>query len=146
MEYNKGLFESLSIIAKKYESLTKQIESENLSIDQIRELNRQIKKNKPIYEGFKNYEKLVNNAKQALEILNQKTDLDLHEMAQMELDEITSKIPDIEEQLKILLLPVDPNNDKNVIIEMRPAAGGDEASIFVADLFDTYKRYADKQK
>jgi peptide chain release factor 1 len=45
-----------------------------------------------------------------------------------------------------LLLPVDPNNDKNVIIEMRPAAGGDEASIFVADLFDTYKRYADKQK
>ena len=59
----------------------------------------------------------------------------------------TSKnmIPDTEKQLQILLLPIDPNNDKNVIVEMRPAAGGDEASIFVSNLFETYRRYAEKQ-
>lgn len=66
-------------------------------------------------------------------------------MFQLELDNAKNIIPNLEEQLKILLLPNDPNNGKNVIIEMRPAAGGDEASIFVSDLFDTYKRYIENQ-
>ena len=70
---------------------------------------------------------------------------ELLDMAKFDLETIKEKIPHIEEEIKILLLPVDPNNDKNVIIEMRPAAGGDEASIFVSNLFDTYQRYATMQ-
>jgi len=145
MEYNKRLFDSLNAIAKKYEELNQQLESSNLSVEQMKEINRQIKHSHPIYEAFNKYKKLIDDALQDEKILNDKVDNELKEIAQIELDDIKSQIPILEEQLKVLLLPVDPNNDKNVIVEMRPAAGGDESSIFVANLFDTYKRYADKQ-
>lgn len=79
----------------------------------------------------------------AEKILNTEKDLELIELAQMDLDEAKINIPIIENDLKIMLLPTDPNDDKNVIVEMRPAAGGDESSIFVGNLFDTYRAYAE---
>jgi peptide chain release factor 1 len=63
----------------------------------------------------------------------------------MDLADVKEELPKIEDEIKIKLLPSDPNDDRNVVIEMRPAAGGDEASIFVADLFNTYKLYAEAQ-
>lgn len=145
MEYNKRLYESLESIAKKHIELNKQIEQANLPIAQLTEINKQIKHSTPIFEKFNEYKKLIDNGIQDEKILANESDKDLLDLAKMELDEIKSSIPKLEEQIKILLLPVDPNNEKNVIVEMRPGAGGDESSIFVADLFDTYKRFADKQ-
>lgn len=145
MEYNKRLFESLEAIAKKYVELNQQLETASVPVSQLTEINKQIKHAQPIYEKFNEYKKLIDDGIQDEKLLSSETDKDLIELAKLELEDIKSKIPTLEEQIKILLLPVDPNNDKNVIVEMRPGAGGDEASIFVADLFDTYKRYADKQ-
>jgi peptide chain release factor 1 len=145
MEYNKRLYESLEAISKKFTELNKQLETASVSMNQLRDINRQLKKNKPIVEKYIAYKRLLDNAFQDEKLLSENHDADLTEMAKIELEEIKNRIPTLEEEIKVLLLPVDPNNDKNVMIEMRPAAGGDEASIFVADLFDTYKRYADKQ-
>lgn len=145
MEYNKRLFESLESIAKKYVELNQKLESASLPINQLTDINRQIKHAKPIYEKFNEYKKLIDNGVQDEKIVLTESDKDLVELAKLELDEIKSKISPLEEEIKILLLPVDPNNEKNVIVEMRPGAGGDEACIFVADVFDMYKRYADKQ-
>ena len=88
---------------------------------------------------------MIDNGLQAEKILNSSNTDDLVELAKMELEEIKEKIPFFEKELKILLIPNDPNDEKNVIVEMRPGVGGDESCIFVANLFDTYKRYADKQ-
>jgi peptide chain release factor 1 len=145
MEYNKRLYESLEAINKKYIDLNKQLETASVSMTQLRDINRQLKKNKPIVEKYLVYKRLLDNAFQDEKLLSENHDAELVEMAKIELEDIKNTIPNLEETIKVLLLPVDPNNDKNVMVEMRPAAGGDEASIFVADLFDTYKRYADKQ-
>jgi peptide chain release factor 1 len=146
VEYNKRLFDSLQSITNKYNELNVQLETANLPINQLTDINKQLKRNKPIVERFNIYKKLLDNAIQDEKILNSNNDKELMEMAKLELEEIKIKLPSLENELKILLLPVDPNDEKNVIVEMRPAAGGDEASIFVADLFDTYQRYADKMK
>jgi peptide chain release factor 1 len=146
MEYNKRLYESLKAIDAKYADLNHQLETAHLPVSQLTEINKQLKHNQPIVEQFKIYQKLLDNANQAEKMISQENDLELVQVAKTELEEIKIQIANIEQKLKMLLLPVDLNNDKNVIVEMRPAAGGDEASIFVADLFDTYQRYADKQK
>ncbi|MDR3329675.1 MAG: peptide chain release factor 1 [Mycoplasmataceae bacterium] len=146
MEYNKRLYESLEAIRNKYDDLNKQLETASVPLDQLKDINKQLKRNRPIVELYKLYKAAIKTAEQDEKALSGSgLDLELSELAKMELEEIKAQVPKWEEQFKLLLLPVDPNNEKNVIIEMRPAAGGDEASIFVADLFDTYKRYADKQ-
>jgi peptide chain release factor 1 len=146
MEYNKRLFDSCKAIKEKYDELNKQLETAALPMSQLKEVNKQLKHHKPIVEKFITYKKLIDDGQQDEKLLEHEKNQDLIELAKMELEEIKISIPRLEDDIKILLLPVDPNNEKNVIIEMRPAAGGDEASIFVADLFDTYQRYADKQK
>lgn len=145
MEYDKTLYASLTEIAKQYESLNKKLETEALGFNEIKDINKTIKHHKPIYDKFIEYKKLIDNAIQDEKILNSNSDNDLTEMAKMELDEIKSSIPELEEKLKVLLIPQDPNNDRNVVVEMRPGVGGDESCIFVSDLFECYKRYADKQ-
>ena len=145
MEYDKNLYTSLESIAEKYNDLNNQIENSNVDFNQLKEINKAIKHTKPIYEKFLTYKKMIENAVQDEKVLDSNSDADLIELAKMELDDIKTQIPSIESELKIMLIPRDPNNDKNVIVEMRPGVGGDESCIFVADLFDTYKKYADKQ-
>lgn len=147
MEYNKHLYESVKNLAQRYEELTKQVDDPSLPFEEVKRINKQIKKHGEVVQKFYEYDTLIDNAKQAEEILNDLSikDKDFIDMAKIDLEDIKSKIPSIEEEIKVLLLPVDPNNDKNVIIEMRPAAGGDESSIFVSNLFDAYQRYAIKQ-
>ena len=145
MEYDKNLYSSLEAIKQKYDELSKKLEQSNLSIEEITNINKTIKHTQPVYEKFLAFKKLIDNGLQAEKILNSSNTDDLVELAKMELEEIKEKIPSIEKELKILLIPNDPNDEKNVIVEMRPGVGGDESCIFVANLFDTYKRYADKQ-
>lgn len=145
MEYDKNLYSSLEAINQKYDELSKKLEQSNLSIEEITNINKTIKHTQPVYEKFLVFKKLIDNGLQAEKILNSSNTDDLVELAKMELEEIKEKIPSFEKELKILLIPNDPNDEKNVIVEMRPGVGGDESCIFVANLFDTYKRYADKQ-
>ena len=145
MEYDKNLYSSLEAIKQKYDELSKKLEQSNLSIEEITNINKTIKHTQPVYEKFLVFKKLIDNGLQAEKILNSSNTDDLVELAKIELEEIKEKIPSIEKELKILLIPNDPNDEKNVIVEMRPGVGGDESCIFVANLFDTYKRYADKQ-
>ena len=145
MEYDKNLYSSLEAIKQKYEEISKKLEQPNLTIEEITNINKTIKHTQNVYEKFLVFKKLIDNGLQAEKILNSNNAADLVELAKIELDEIKEKIPSFEKELKILLIPNDPNDEKNVIVEMRPGVGGDESCIFVANLFDTYKRYADKQ-
>ena len=145
MEYDKNLYSSLEAIRQKYDELSKKLEQSNLSIEEITNINKTIKHTQPVYEKFLVFKKLIDNGLQAEKILNSSNADDLVELAKIELEGIKEKIPSLEKELKILLIPNDPNDEKNVIVEMRPGVGGDESCIFVANLFDTYKRYADKQ-
>lgn len=146
MEYNKKLFESVQKIETKNIELNKLLEdANNLNLTQLKDINKQIKnasKILPVFEQYKNY---INSAIEAEQLLKTESDPEFLNLIQADLNNAKNNIPKLEEELKILLLPTDPNNDKNVIVEIRPAAGGDESSIFVANLFDTYKKYIESK-
>lgn len=144
MEYNKQLYSALKTIqenAKKFED--ELAVASNLK--RIQEINRELKHKKTLLNTFLIYERLLKKGSEAEKILNDSAMRELHEIAQSDLNETKNKLPEFEEKLKILLLPVDPNDDKSVIVEMRPAAGGDESSIFVGNVFDMYKSYCESQ-
>lgn len=144
MEYNKQLYSALKNIqenAKKFED--ELAVASNLK--RIQEINRELKHKKTLLNTFLVYENLLKKGSEAEKILNDSSMRELHEIAQSDLNEAKNKLPEFEEKLKILLLPVDPNDDKSVIVEMRPAAGGDESSIFVGNVFDMYKSYCESQ-
>lgn len=145
MEYNKKLYDSLLKINNKNDELNKLLETVGNDPIKIKEINIQLKQTSKVSLPFSSYKKMIDEGLALEENLKTETNKEFLELMKIELDEIKSSIPEIEKELKVLLLPEDPNNGKNVIIEMRPAAGGDEASIFVADLFDTYKRYIDSK-
>lgn len=146
MEYNKKLFEALEKIYKKHGELNHELETNtSLSIEQIKNINKQLKQSNKIVEKFLEYKKMINDTVDAEVLLANEKDIEMINMAKEIITTNKDKLPNVEKQLQILLLPVDPNNDKNVIIEMRPAAGGDEASIFVANVFEMYRRYAERQ-
>lgn len=145
MEYNKKLYDSLLKINNKNDELNKLLETIGNDPIKIKEINIQLKQTSKVSLPFLSYKKMIDEGLALEENLKTETNKEFLDLMKIELDEIKNSIPEIEKELKILLLPEDPNNGKNVIIEMRPAAGGDEASIFVADLFDTYKRYIDSK-
>ena len=145
MEYNKKLLDSLIKINQKNDELNSLLETIGNDARKIKEINLQLKQTSKIREPFLQYQKMINDGLNAEEMLKTETNKEMIELLKLELDEVKSKLPQLEENLKLLLLPEDPSNNKNVMIEMRPGAGGDEASIFVADLFDTYKRYIENQ-
>ncbi len=97
----------------------------------------------PIVGAIREYRKLLDDLRQAEEMLG---DPEMKELAQDELPRLKSAIPEIEERLKLMLVPKDPLDDKSVVIEIRPAAGGDEAALFANELFRMYARYAERRK
>lgn len=146
MEYNKKLYDAVKKIVDKHDELTKLLENPNeLSVSRMKDINIQLKQTAKVVEPFARYEMLINNINIAEDILATETDEEYLELAYATIFESKNDIPKLEQELKILLLPVDPNNDKNVIVEMRPGVGGDESCIFVADLFDTYKKFIENQ-
>lgn len=94
---------------------------------------------------FRDYKKVVRELQEAKILLNEEPDEDLREMAQAELDELVEKKEVLEQRLRVLLLPRDPNDEKNVIMEIRAGTGGEEAALFAADLFRMYSRYAERE-
>lgn len=145
MEYNKKLFEAVKKISEKHLELSKTLETISDDISKIREINIQLKQTTKVYDQFLIYKSLIDEGINSEELLKTETDSEMISLVQMELDECKTRIPTLEHEIKLLLLPHDPNDEKNVIVEMRPAAGGDESAIFLGDLFDTYKRYIDSK-
>jgi len=145
MEYNKKLYEALIRVYKNSLVLSKKLETVGSDIEEMKNLNRQLKHASKVVDKYKIYKQFIEAGIDAEDIIKSESDKELISMAQAELEESKHNIPVLEAELKILLLPVDPNDEKNVIIEMRPAAGGDEASIFVGNIFDAYKQYAESQ-
>jgi peptide chain release factor 1 len=138
------MFERLEQIEARYESLGEQMADPELVFDQqkYQKIAKQHRDLEAIVEKFREYRQATRGIADAQAML-QETDPDIRVMAQEELTELEKRAPGLEEALKVMLLPKDPNDDKNVIIEIRAGTGGDEASLFVAEVFRMYSRFAE---
>ena len=138
------MLERLETIEKRYDELTLMLsDPEVLSdIKKVLELNKEQASLKEAYEAYKEYKQILEDIKSAKEMLN---DSELAEFAKDELATLESRKTEMDSSLEILLLPKDPNDGKNVIFEIRGAAGGDEANIFAGDLYHMYTKYAESQ-
>ncbi len=109
------------------------------------ELNKEYKELKKIIDKIKEYEDTENALTEAKEMIKEETDLEMIEMAKEELDAAEKKLPQLEEEIKMMMIPKNPEDAKNVIVEIRAGTGGDEASLFAGDLYRMYTKYADKK-
>ena len=141
------MFDKLNKILQQYKNLSTQIET----IDIVKDLNRYTEMTKELYSLqpiaclYETYLQVDNNIKEAKEILNTEVDSELISLAKAELAESMAKKETLEHNLKLMLVPKDPDDDKNVVMEIRAAAGGDEAAIFACDLFLMYSHYIQQQ-
>ncbi len=142
------MFDKLSFIEDRFNELESKISDPAIIADQDlwRKLCKEHSDISPIVEKFKEYKSLENAINEAKELLDSDIDKDFRELAEMDLAESKEKIEIIKEEMKILLLPKDPNDDKNVIVEIRGGAGGDEAALFAGDLLRMYSMYAETQR
>ncbi|MCI0663639.1 MAG: peptide chain release factor 1 [Acidobacteria bacterium] len=141
------MFEKLDAIEKTYENLTEQMADTNVIVDQSRytKVAKQHRELEPLVEKYRELRKLDNDIAGAREILRETPDEEMRELAAAELPELEEKRAIVETELKILLLPKDPNDEKNVILEVRAGTGGEEAALFAAEILRMYARYAEKQ-
>jgi peptide chain release factor 1 len=109
------------------------------------QLNKEYKELSPVIAAYMNYKNTLSNIESAKEILAVEKDEEMREMAKAELDDLSGKVGDMEERLKLLLLPADPQDAKNAILEIRAGTGGDEASIFAGDLFRMYSKFCEQK-
>lgn len=114
-------------------------------MDQWREINMEYAGLKPLVEKYEEYETIINTIVEDKEMIGMSDDAEMIDMLRDEITSLEKQIPALEEELTILLLPKDPNDDKNVYVEIRAGAGGDEAALFAAELYRMYHMYADKQ-
>lgn len=142
------MFNKLAFIEEKYELLSQKISDPEViaDIDSWRKLMKEHSDMTPIVEKYKEYKDIMRTISDAEEMLEDKPDADFEEMLREEIAEAKDKIPALEEELKILLIPKDPNDDKSVIVEIRGGTGGEEAALFAAELFRMYSMYAEKKR
>ena len=134
-------------LQEKYDSLQRQLSDPEVISDMKKyvQLNKEYKELAPIIKAGTEYKRMVEEYESAKEILSNEKDEELREMAKEEIAEIEQKIPAAEENIKLLLIPADPQDSKNAILEIRGGTGGDEAAIFAGDLFRMYSKYAEKK-
>ena len=140
------LLEKLTAIYDKFLYLEGQLADPTVTvdIDRYTKINKEYSDLKPVAQAYLDYKQLLGNLETSREML-QDEDADMREMAQMELDELQPKQTEMEEQIKQLLIPKDPEDEKDVMIEIRSGTGGDEASIFAGDLYRMYSKYFETQ-
>lgn len=140
------MFNRLALIEKRYNDINEMLQDPSVTcnIKKTTELMKELRSLEKIVNVYHEYQQTVKSI-QDLKELTKESDPEIVEMAQMELEEINGKDDKLIEELKILLLPKDENDEKNVIMEIRGAAGGEEANIFAADLFRMYSRYAESK-
>jgi len=138
------MIDKLRIVKQRFDEVSDLIIQPDIIMDQKRyvKLNKEYKDLKKIVDIGEEYSSLLSNLEEAKEIISDGSDPEMVEMAKMEQDEANEKIPLLEEEIKILLIPKDPEDAKNVIVEIRAGTGGDEASIFAGDLYRMYTKFA----
>jgi peptide chain release factor 1 len=138
----------LASILVSYDELTARLSDPAVQSDQkeYTRLAREHRARQPLAEKAREYVAAVDELEASKEMLRAETDPEIKEMASEEIKSIEARIPALEEELKVMMLPGDPNDDKDIIVEIRAGAGGDEAALFAGDLYRMYLRYADTQK
>lgn len=147
MADNNTLLAKVLGLKDKYESLQNQLADPEVISDMKKyvQLNKEYKELSPIIKAGEEYRKLIESYDMAKEIIAEEKDEELREMAKEEIAEIEPKLPEMEEKIKLLLIPADPQDSKNAILEIRGGAGGDEAAIFAGDLFRMYSKYFERR-
>ncbi|MEJ8544192.1 peptide chain release factor 1 [Brevibacillus borstelensis] len=140
------MFERLSAVEERYEEVTNLLCDPDVISDtkRLRELSKEQSSLEETVAVYREYKSVVTQYEDAKAMQEEKLDDEMREMVKMEIAELAKRKEQLEQRLKILLLPKDPNDDKNVIMEIRGAAGGDEAALFASDLFRMYTRYAER--
>lgn len=140
------MFDRLQMAENRYDEINHKLSDPSViaNQDEYRKLMKEHADMQDIVNKYNEYKKVSKEISDAKEMLNEKLDKDFREMVEMELNEAELKLEQIKKELKILLLPKDPNDEKNVIVEIRGGAGGDEAALFAGVLFRMYTRYAER--
>ena len=142
------MLEKLKLVENRFNELNDLIIQPDIISDQNRyiQISKEYKDIKKIIEKGDQYKNLLANQSEAKEIISNENDQEMIEMAEMQLEEAENEIPTVEEELKLLLIPKDPDDSKNVVVEIRAGTGGDEASIFAGDLYRMYTKFSESKK
>lgn len=142
------MFDKLEGLLARFEELLNELNEPNVAADPSRfqRLMKEQSNLQPIVDAYKEYKDCGKTVEDSLAMLDGESDEEMREMLKEELSAAKSRIAELEHQLKILLLPKDPNDDKNVIVEIRAGAGGDEAALFAAQMYRLYVKYAEKRR
>ena len=142
------MFDKLEDLILRLEEVLNQLSEPDVASDpdRFRKLMKEQSDLTPIVNAYKEYKQNQQNIEESLALLEEESDEEMRELAKEELNESKGKVEQLEEQLKILLLPKDPNDDKNVIVEIRAGAGGDEAALFAAEIYRMYVHYAEGRR
>ncbi len=140
---NKLILERLEGVKRRFMEIGEMLTHQDVLSDMKKyvKLNKEFRELEPVIDSYEKYRLAVENLASAKELLASEKDEEMREMAKAEIEDLNSKIPDMEEELKLLLLPADPEDEKNAVMEIRAGTGGDEASIFAGDLFRMYSKY-----
>ena len=141
------MLEKLKILKDRFDELSGLLTKPDVISDQSRyiKISKEYKDLKTVVDKKNEYEEVLSNISEAKEIIKNENDKEMIELANLELNEAQAKVLKIEDDLKKLLIPKDPDDPKNIVMELRAGTGGDEASIFAGDLFRMYSKYAEKQ-
>ncbi len=142
------MFDRLEDILIHYEELMLELNNPSVAEDQnrFRKLMKEQADLSPLVEAYKQYKQAKKDVEESLALLEEESDEEMRELAKEELADAKDRIETLENQLKILLLPKDPNDDKNIILEIRAGAGGEEAALFAAELYRMYVNYAESHR
>ncbi|MCP3775333.1 peptide chain release factor 1 [Paenibacillus sp. MZ04-78.2] len=141
------MLDRLQALADRYEKLSELLCDPDVAVDakKLREYSKEQSDLQETYDAYMEYKSVSEQYEAARAMQNEKLDDEMKELVKMELDELSERKTELEERIKVLMMPKDPNDDKNVIVEIRGAAGGDEAALFAADLYRMYSKFADAQ-
>lgn len=141
------MFDKLEDTVNRYEDITAELGNPDVVNDQekFRRLMKEQSSLAPLIAAYTEYKNCKKNIEDSLAILNEETDEELKEMAKEELSDSKARVEELEHELKILLLPKDPNDDKDIVVEIRAGAGGEEAALFAAELFRMYVHYVESR-
>ncbi len=142
------MFDKLEDLVKRYEEIQDELSSPQVVNDQtrFRKLMKESNDLQQLVETYNEYKKQKQNIRDSLDILDTESDEEMKELAKEELAESKENVEKLEQELKVLLLPKDPNDEKNVCVEIRAGAGGEEAALFAAELYRMYSKFAEAQR
>lgn len=141
------MFDKLEDLLIRFEELMSELSEPDVANnpERFRKLMKEQSDLTPIVEAYREYKQCKQNIEDSLAMLEEESDEEMRELAKEELNEAKARVEELENELKILLLPKDPNDDKNVIVEIRAGAGGDEAALFAAEIYRMYQHYAEEK-